>query len=184
MSSTLRDVLTMGILILALVFLPVISSHGQSANYIYDNLNRLIRVEYGDGTAIEYTYDGTGNRLTKVISETVPPVTTASPTGGIYNTSKVVTLECTDGTGSGYDKIYYTIDGSEPTPSSSIYSSPINISATTTLRFYARDRAGNDESPKKTQNYIIDTMVPTSTASPPGGTYNLRRGKRDRIEGL
>lgn len=138
MPSILRDALKISILILALVLLPAVRSHGQSANYIYDNLNRLIRVEYPDGTAIEYTYDGTGNRLTKFISETVPPVTTASPPGGTYSSAQSVTLTCNDGAGSGCDKIYYTTDGSTPTTSSSIYSSPINISVKVKVAWMAR----------------------------------------------
>lgn len=35
--------------------------------YQYDELNRLIRVEYSNGTVIEYNYDAAGNRITKVI---------------------------------------------------------------------------------------------------------------------
>lgn len=34
----------------------------------YDDLNRLIRVEYDDGSRIEYTYDAAGNRLSKVVT--------------------------------------------------------------------------------------------------------------------
>jgi YD repeat-containing protein len=41
------------------------------AQYTYDNLNRLIQVQYEDGTSIQYTYDAAGNRLTKQV--TVPP---------------------------------------------------------------------------------------------------------------
>jgi hypothetical protein len=61
---------------------------------------------------------------------------------------------CADGTGSGCDRIYYTTNGSTPTTSSSVYSSPITISATTTLRFFAMDVAGNCES-GKSQTYTI-----------------------------
>jgi hypothetical protein len=80
-----------------------------------------------------------------IILDTTAPVTTASPAGGTYNISQSVTLTCTDGTGSGYGKIYYTKDGSTPTTLSPVYSSPINISVTTTLKFFARDLAGNKE---------------------------------------
>ena len=45
--------------------------------YTYDNLNRLMQVQYGDGTIIQYTYDASGNRLTKQV--TVPP---PAPPGG------------------------------------------------------------------------------------------------------
>lgn len=36
-----------------------------TAQYAYDNLNRLVQVQYEDGTIIQYTYDAAGNRLTK-----------------------------------------------------------------------------------------------------------------------
>jgi YD repeat-containing protein len=38
----------------------------------YDNLNRLISATLGS-TAIQYSYDATGNRTTKVISGTSYP---------------------------------------------------------------------------------------------------------------
>jgi len=36
--------------------------------YAYDALDRLIRVNYPDGSSIAYTYDATGNRLSQVIA--------------------------------------------------------------------------------------------------------------------
>jgi hypothetical protein len=119
-------------------------------------------VEYEDGTIIEYTYDKVGNRLEKTIQipDTTPPVTTASPPGGIYNTEQTVTLTCNDGTGSGCDKIYYSTDGTTPTTSSPVYSSPINISVTTILQFFAKDLASNSEA-VKSETYTISANLVT-----------------------
>lgn len=39
-----------------------------TAQYTYDNLNRLVQVQYDDGTIIQYTYDAAGNRLTKKVA--------------------------------------------------------------------------------------------------------------------
>jgi YD repeat-containing protein len=109
----------------------------------------FITVEHGYGTVIEYVYDADGNLIEKrTQTDTTAPTTTPSPVAGTYNTAQSVTLTCNDGTGSGCDKIYYTTNGSTPTTSSPVYSSPINISVTTTLKFFAKDRAGNSETVK------------------------------------
>ena len=156
MPSKLRHGLLISITVIGLFFTSVITSYSETITYFYDDLNRLIRIEYGGGTVIEYTYDEVGNRLEeKILVDTMPPTTTASPAGGIYNTPRTVTLTCSDGTGSGCDKIYYTTDGTTPTTSSPVYSSAINISVTTTLKFFARDLAGNSET-VKTEIYTID----------------------------
>lgn len=41
----------------------------ETATYAYDNLNRLTRVQYPDGSVVEYTYDPAGNRLTRTVSK-------------------------------------------------------------------------------------------------------------------
>ena len=140
-----------------------VTSYAETATYMYDELNRLVRVQYDDGSVVQYTYDGAGNRLQIQTPDLIPPTTTASPSGGLYNTNKSVTLTCDDGTGgSGCDKIYYTTNGITPTVSSTVYSSPINITATTTLEFFANDRNGNAET-VKSQTYTIDKTAPTGT---------------------
>jgi YD repeat-containing protein len=119
-----------------LFFLSVMISNAQSVNYYYDDLNRLIRIDYGN-MVIDYTYDDVGNRVTERIAH--PPITTPSPAGGVYTSVQSVTLTCTDPQGPGCGNIYYTTDRSTPTTSSPVYSSPIGISVTTTLKFFARD---------------------------------------------
>jgi len=175
MPSRIRHGLLIGITVIGLFFTSVLTSYAETINYIYDELNRLIRVEYGSGTVIEYSYDKAGNRLEKAISysDTTPPTTTASPPGGTYNTAQSVTLTCNDGTGSGCDKIYYTTDGTTPTTSSPAYFAPINISTTTALQFFAKDLAGNSEA-VKTETYTISTNMVTvelkdSTGGPLSG---------------
>ncbi len=137
--------------------------------YTYDELNRLNRVDYGDGTVIEYVYDSNGNRLEIRVPgpDTTPPTTTASPPGGVYAPGQTVTLMCNDGSGWGCDKIYYTTDGSTPTTSSAIYSAPVPVS-NTTLKFFATDLAMNSES-VKTETYTTDAM-------PPSGTITINSG--------
>lgn len=40
-----------------------------AVEYFYDELDRLERVVYEDGTEVEYTYDAGGNRLARVVTE-------------------------------------------------------------------------------------------------------------------
>ncbi|OPY89115.1 MAG: Nickel uptake substrate-specific transmembrane region [Smithella sp. PtaU1.Bin162] len=141
------------IIFLGIMILP---SYAGTASYTYDNGNRLICVDYDEGSKIEYIYDESGNRTVKniIAVDTIPPVTTATPAGGTYNTAQTVTLTCNDGTGSGCNKIYYTTNGTTPTTSSPIYSAPIAIAVTTTLKYFAQDLAGNTEN-VQSQTYTI-----------------------------
>jgi hypothetical protein len=81
------------------------------------------------------------------IVDTIEPVTTATPGGGVYNGSVTVKLSTSE-----FATIYYTTDGTMPTNTSPVYTTPIYISADTTLRYFAVDPAGNVE-PIKTQTY-------------------------------
>jgi peptidoglycan/xylan/chitin deacetylase (PgdA/CDA1 family) len=86
------------------------------------------------------------------------PITTATPPGGTYTSAQLVTLAANKPA-----TIYYTTNGTTPTQSSTVYSTPISISSTTTLKFFAKDSNGNLE-PVKTQTYTInpDTTAPTA----------------------
>jgi hypothetical protein len=102
-----------------------------------------------------------------LLPDTTPPVTTASPVGGTYNSTQSVTLTSNEPA-----TIYYSTDGSTPTTSSPVYSAPINISSTTSLKFFAIDSVVNTEA-VKTETYTMESklaekiQVP-STAPKPG----------------
>jgi hypothetical protein len=108
--------------------------------------------------------------FTNTSGDTQAPTTTANPAGGAYNSPRSVALTCNDGTGTGCAATYYTLDGSLPTESSSRYAAPVAISASTTLRFFSVDKAGNSEG-TRTERYVLDTDAPVVSASPRTGTY-------------
>jgi hypothetical protein len=78
----------------------------------------------------------------------------ASPAGGFFNIDQSITLSSNKKA-----DIYYTTDGSTPTTSSTKYTSVINISETTTLKFLAVDTAEN-QSAVYTEIYTLDADPP------------------------
>ncbi|MFQ5454664.1 MAG: fibronectin type III domain-containing protein [Nitrospirota bacterium] len=101
------------------------------------------------------------------VIDTIPPVSSASVTTGTYRNPQTVTLSVTDN----YDPtplIFYTTDGSEPTMASILYTAPITISTTTTLKFFSMDMVMNHE----TTNTEVYTIYPLTAASPVGGIYS------------
>lgn len=85
-------------------------------------------------------------------SATAVPVFT--PPAGVYNTPQSVALSCATPNAT----IYYTTNGSDPTTSSTLYSTPIQISSTSTIkaRAYA---TGFDPSPIAIAVYTYPVLI-------------------------
>lgn len=90
---------------------------------------------------------------------------TFSPAGGNYTSSQSVTISDTTNGAS----IYYTTDGSTPTSSSTLYSTPIAVSSTTTINAIAV-ATGFSNSAVGTATYTFPTTA-APTFSPAPGTY-------------
>jgi hypothetical protein len=75
---------------------------------------------------------------------------TFSPLGGTYTSAQTVTI-----TSAGADTIYYTTDGSTPTTSSTVYSGPITVSTTETVKALAV-KAGLSNSNIGSASYTIN----------------------------
>lgn len=104
------------------------------------------------------------------------PTVKASLNGEIYNTSKTVTLTAVDNLDTN-PKIYYTTNGATPTVKSKLYTGPITVGDTTTLRFLAVDAAGNP-SGAMIETYTIDKTAPKITSTDPAGSAtNVVAGK-------
>jgi|GEM_PF-2495780 len=92
------------------------------------------------------------------------PVVT--PVGGVYTTAQNVSITCeTPGA-----EIRYTLDGSQPSLSSTLYTGAINISSSATLTVKAF-KAGWTDSDTVSQAYNITEKVQSPVITPAGGTY-------------
>lgn len=98
-----------------------------------------------------------------VTIDRTPPIVQAAPAGGTYASAQSVTLSANEAA-----TLYYTLDGSTPTPASPVYGSPLQIAATTTVRFMAVDDAGN-QSAVTAQTYVIQGSTNSRVS---GGAYN------------
>lgn len=114
----------------------------------------------GSASEVVLTFGGTA----KINSITVTTVSATgvqepkfSPAEGTYYTAQDVTLSC----GTADAIIYYTIDGTEPTASSTPYTSSIKVEATTTIKAIAVK--GGDKSGIVSATYTI--AEPTSVAN-------------------
>ena len=107
--------------------------------------------------------------VNQILSGTTTAIPAFSPAGGTYSTAQSVTISCaTSGA-----TIRYTTDGNTPMSSSTVYSGPIKVSKTTTIKAYATS-SGMTDSAVATATYTIGTtqQVATPTFSPAGGTYS------------
>lgn len=104
---------------------------------------------------------------TYVIDSIPPTAPTASPAGGVYAGQQSVMLTSNDAN----DRLYYTVDGSNPTAISQRYETPIEVAQDTTLRFVAVDTVGNVSAVQRA-DYLIDAIAPTVTVTPDPSTYN------------
>ncbi|WP_432404772.1 extracellular catalytic domain type 1 short-chain-length polyhydroxyalkanoate depolymerase [Wukongibacter sp. M2B1] len=84
------------------------------------------------------------------VQDTTSPVTTANPVGGTYENSVTVTLSVNESAAT-----YYTTDGTTSTTSSEQYTSPLQFTEDTTLKFFSVDTAGNEEA-VKAEIYTIE----------------------------
>ncbi|MDF1551803.1 MAG: chitobiase/beta-hexosaminidase C-terminal domain-containing protein, partial [Deferrisomatales bacterium] len=118
--------------------------------------------------------------ITVVEPDTTPPVVTLKPAPDTYAGPQTVSLSADE-----QATIFYTVDGAQPTTLSTVYTAPIVINKTTTLRYVAIDAAGNSSGAREAV-YVItsatgdpanpppaDTTPPTVFAVPGTGAYDF-----------
>ena len=128
-----------------------------------------VRIRYDGSTAVRTIDDIT---LTEVMPVATP---TFSVDAGTYTSIQSVTISCdTDGA-----TIYYTTDGTDPTSSSTEYTSAVSIDHSCTLKAIAIK--GDDESNIASAAYTINLPIDYNlvTSITPGKTYVIAGGKAD-----
>jgi len=91
------------------------------------------------------------------------------PIGGIYQSPQFVAINCSTPDA----QIYYTLNGTDPTPAANLYSTPLYFGLNSTTEVRARAYKNYWlPSDVSVQIYTITGTVSTPTFNPPGGVYN------------
>ncbi|MDE5606891.1 MAG: chitobiase/beta-hexosaminidase C-terminal domain-containing protein, partial [Bacteroidales bacterium] len=101
--------------------------------------------------------------------ETVPSTPTFDPAAGAVTANTTVTIKSADNPdgGEAVVKIYYTVDGTEPSTSSTEYTNPISITTTQTIKAIAVNN-GNDN--------LVSTVAEATYTVPANPTFNPNGG--------
>ena len=128
---------------------------------------------YGGGSIqdflpkITFAYDDGGVILDQVATPTF------DPEEGTYTEAQTVTISCeTEGA-----TIYYTIDGTNPTTESTVYSEPFSVENTTTIKAFAVKENMTD-SRVATATYTIKTPGASTTFEKVTNANQIEAGKR------
>ena len=109
---------------------------------------------------------------TYTITTTQPAAATPTftPAAGSYNAAQSVTLSDTTAGAT----IYYTTNGTTPTTASTVYTGPIAVNATETIKALATATGFSSSAVASATYTITSTLPPAQTPifTPPGGTYS------------
>jgi len=138
-----------------------------TSSSVYSGAITVSATETIEALAVETSYTNSAVATAAYTIEPALPAPTLSPAAGTYATSQSVTIsDATVGT-----TIYYTTNGTTPTTSSTVYSSPVSVSATETIEAIAVE-TGYINSAVATAAYTITPVLPAPTFSPVAGTYS------------
>ena len=97
-------------------------------------------------------------------------IPTFNPAAGSYSEAQSVTISCATENAS----IYYTLDGTDPDNSSTLYNGPITVSTTTTIKAIAYDGAGNSSAiATATYTILVPITIAEARAQATGDVYTM-----------
>ena len=75
----MNQIIRLSIISLTIIFdFAFVSFAQNNIDYKYDNLDRLLKLQYSNGTIIEYGYDELGNRVSKTVAALSHPLQISS----------------------------------------------------------------------------------------------------------
>ena len=111
-----------------------------------------------------YEWDGTQEKLSQNCSiSNIPFQLIVNPEGKVYKTEKLDVTMSTVGGGE-TSTIYYTLDGTEPSAASTIYTTPISITGNVTLKAYAESDGKTTAVQTHTYTYEAPQATPLTIA--------------------
>ncbi len=136
-------------------------AEGEWPSGAYYKLNFMVTNTSGSNTYLQFIAANFYKNEASVVN-----APTFSPAEGNYDEPQNVTISTTtDGA-----TIYYTTDGNDPTTSSSVYSSPIAVSTTTTIKAIAV-KSGMTNSAVASATYTFPNTVPIPYEEAFAGTF-------------
>ena len=145
-------------------------------NYIYAGVSApidILQAKQFVMPAADVTVNATFTELAHVANPTFSPV------AGSYISAQTVSISCaTEGA-----TIYYTLDGSVPTPNSAVYEAPFTVDATTTVKAVAAKDGMNDSEVASITYTIITPMSIAAARVLENNQYALVQGVVTFIDG-
>lgn len=124
-------------------------------NWTYSNTSKSFVLKNGE---YDFYYKGNNNVILHehYIIDNRPPIVLSNYVSDLYDDSILVNISSWDNVDEN-PQIYYTLDGSNPQENGIPYQNPINITNTTTLKYYSKDYT-NHASNVAVCNYIFSNI--------------------------